>query len=110
MKTRELEEALIGYGQEEILKIQLGTNRRIEGKDILHMLKAKSTRLPKVGRIKVNHRFPTGLMSVEFLVHCVGGVSMKSKWKWKYEFEAMERSVLHVDIWGDQLQPGSQDV
>lgn len=77
------------------------------------MLEAKSTGLCEdltVGRIKVNHRFPMGLMSVEFMVPCASGTYMKSKWRWKYEFEARERSVLDVDIWGDQLQADSQEV
>lgn len=54
-----------------------------------------------VGGIKVNHRFPMGLMLVEFMVHCVSGTYKKSKWRLKCEFEARERSVLDVDIWGD---------
>lgn len=74
------------------------------------MLKAKSAGLCDdlmVGGIKVNHRFPMGLMLVEFMVPCASSTYMKSKWRWKYEFEARERSVLDVDIWGDPLQAGS---
>lgn len=75
-----------------MLKTQRGTNRRTDGEDILRVLKAQSTRLcgdfmvgKAVGGIEVNfsHRFPMGLMSVEFRAHCANSAHVKSKCRWK---------------------------